>query len=592
MDRSDEFIHVGSLEEVQARSPLVVSRGSVPIVLFRYGDALHAVDNRCPHMGFPLHRGTVEDGILTCYWHHARFDLVSGCTFNLFADDVDSYAMEVRDGEVFLDIRPPRTDPVKRWTRRLQEGMEQNLGLIVGKSVVGLHSSGVTPNEITRQGALYGVRLREDWSSGLTILSAMANLCDHLEGEEQIAPLYHALVHVARDCAGQTPKFAIQPLHNQDIPQEHLKRWFRYFVEVRSTEGAERCLLTAIHKGMSDAQLADLIVTAATDHFYLDDGHVVDFINKAFELLDRIGWQQASQILPSLIRPLCTAARSEERNAWRHPIDLVPLLKEAFDLLPALVEEGRDKSWTRSEALTEALFGDDPATPIEALKEAIRQGAKTVQLAQVVAYAAALRIVRFHVQNEFADWIAVLHSFTYANALHQLLKRAQSPELLRGVFHGAMQVHLDRFFNIPSARLPTRKERREEIEPIQPRLLDLMNLQQQTDDAGQMVYSYLGAGGDGQVLLRTLSEGLLREDAEFHSFQMLEAAVRQYQELDDFSEKTLVMVGAARYLAAHSPTQRAMQQTLRVALRLHRGDPVYEAETNTEAAASGPQAPL
>ena len=338
MDRSDEFIHVGSLEEVQTRSPLVVSRGSVPIVLFRYGDALHAVDNRCPHMGFPLHRGTVEDGILTCYWHHARFDLVSGCTFNLFADDVDSYAVEVRDGEVFIDIRPPRTDPVKRWTRRLQEGMEQNLGLIVGKSVVGLHSSGVTPNEITWQGALYGVQLREDWSSGLTILSAMANLCDHLEGEEQIAPLYHALVHVARDCAGQTPKFAIQPLHNQDIPQEHLKRWFRYFVEVRSTEGAERCLLTAIHKGMSDAQLADLIVTAATDHFYLDDGHVVDFINKAFELLDRIGWQQASQILPSLIRPLCTAARSEERNAWRHPIDLVPLLKEAFDLLPALVE--------------------------------------------------------------------------------------------------------------------------------------------------------------------------------------------------------------------------------------------------------------
>ena len=471
----------------------------------------------------------------------------------------------------------------------------KNLNLIIGKSVVGLHSSGVTPNEITRQGALYGVRQREDWSSGLTILSAMASLCDHLEGEEQIAPLYHGLVHVARDCFGQTPKFAIQPLRNQDIPQEHLKRWFRYFVEVRSTEGAERCLLTAIHKGMSDAQLADIIVTAATDHFYLDDGHVVDFINKAFELLDRIGWQQASQILPSLIRPLCTAARSEERNAWRHPIDLVPLLKETFDLLPALAEEGRDKSWTRSEELTEALLGDDPYTPIEALKEAIGQGAKAVQLAQAVAYAAALRLVRFHVQNEFADWIAVLHSFTYANALHQLLKRAQSPELLRGVFHGAMRVHLDRFFNIPPARLPAadrRKERREEIDPIQPRLLGLMNLQQQTDDAGQMVYSYLEAGGDSKALLRALSESLLREDAEFHSFQMLEAAVRQYHELDDSGEMALVMVGAARYLAAHSPTQRAMQQTLRVALRLHRGDPIYEAETDTNAAASGPEAAL
>jgi nitrite reductase/ring-hydroxylating ferredoxin subunit len=37
------------------------------------------------HMGFPLERGSVADGILTCHWHHARFDLASGCTFDLWA---------------------------------------------------------------------------------------------------------------------------------------------------------------------------------------------------------------------------------------------------------------------------------------------------------------------------------------------------------------------------------------------------------------------------------------------------------------------------------------------------------------------------
>ena len=30
----------------------------------------------------------------------------------------------------------------------------------------------------------------------------------------------------------------------------------------------------------------------------------------------------------------------------------------------------------------------------------------------------------------------------------------QRPELLRGVFHGAMQVYLIRFLNVPPARLP------------------------------------------------------------------------------------------------------------------------------------------
>lgn len=79
-------------------------------------------------------------------------------------------------------------------------------------------------------------------------------------------------------------------------------------------------------------------------------------------------------------------------------------------------------------------------------------------------------------------------------------------------------------------------------------------------------------------LFRVLAESLLREDAEFHSFQVLEAAMRQYGELQDEEERRIAMVAAARYLAAHAPTQRELLQTLRIALRLHRGEPIYEAE--------------
>jgi hypothetical protein len=37
-----------------------------------------------------------------------------------------------------------------------------------------------------------------------------------------------------------------------------------------------------------------------------------------------------------------------------------------------------------------------------------------------------------------------------------------------------------------------------------------------------------------------------------------------------------VLVAAARYLAAHSPTVRAQGQTYRIAQRLHRGENVFE----------------
>ena len=71
-----------------------------------------------------------------------------------------------------------------------------------------------------------------------------------------------------------------------------------------------------------------------------------------------------------------------------------------------------------------------------------------------MSYAAALRVARFHTSNEFSDWITVLHTFTHANAVHQLLHRSPSPELLRGVYHAAMRLYLDRFLNTPAARLP------------------------------------------------------------------------------------------------------------------------------------------
>ena len=47
-------------------------------------------------MGIPLERGSAEDGILTFHWHHARFDLESGCTFDLWADDVPTFPADVR----------------------------------------------------------------------------------------------------------------------------------------------------------------------------------------------------------------------------------------------------------------------------------------------------------------------------------------------------------------------------------------------------------------------------------------------------------------------------------------------------------------
>ena len=583
LEANGHLIRVGPRAEL--RGVTVVSGGRHGIAVFpsSVSEAVYAVDNRCPHMGFPLHKGSVSDGILTCHWHHARFDLESGGTFDPWADDVQTYPTVIEDGIVYVDARPHGDNRVTHAKARLWDGLEQDLNLVVVKNVLALLEADVPPAEILAIGGRFGATYRRGgWAAGLTIHTAMGNLLAKLHPEDQPLALYHGLVNVAGDCAGQPPRFALDPLPTRDAPPgaDRLQRWFRRFIDVRDADGAERALLTAIASDLTPSALADVLASAATDHFFLDGGHTLDFVNKACELLDMIGWQEATMILPSLVPGLAMARRSEELNSWRHPVDLIALLEPEFAKLPELfAAAGGDPAWRASEALTATLLGDDPAAIVSALSAALAAGASLTAVSQAVCYAAALRVARFHTSNEFSDWITVLHTFTHANAVHQLLHRSPSPQLLRGVYHAAMRLYLDRFLNTPAARLPEeRPEKLAELPTDADALLvalrDLLDREQQVQAAALVVHRYLSLGHDPGPMIAELGHVLLREDGEFHSYQMLEAGVALHSELapEDPAAATRVLVAVARYLAAHAPTSRAMLQTAKTARRLQRGD--------------------
>jgi hypothetical protein len=426
-----------------------------------------------------------------------------------------------------------------------------------------------------RIGLEFGARYRRaGWGRGLTILACMANLLPLLDEADRRHALYHGLAAVAEDSAGEPPRFPLRPLPGATPEAAVLKRWLRQLVEVRDAEGAERCLVSAVRSGASPAQLADMLFQVATDHRYIEGGHALDFVNKALETLDVAGWDLAERVLPSLARGLAAAERMEEANSWRHPIDLVAILERAFDELPAALAE-QASSWAGREALVGVLLGDDPHAVADALLDALREGADAAELASAVSYAAALRIARFPTSNEFSDWDTALHTFTFANAVEQGLRRARSAELVRGVFDAAISVYLDRFLNVPATKLPQGGPGAKP-QALLDGFLPLLDRRQQVNTAGQLVADYLGADGDPAALLAHLGSALLREDRDFHTIQMVEAASAQYERLGSGPEAALVLVAAARYLAAHAPTVRAQARTYEIAVRLHRGERLYE----------------
>ena len=561
-----------SLAELHVAGCRTVSIAGRTLVVFEHAGRVFAVDNRCPHMGFPLNRGTVKDGILTCHWHHAKFDLASGCTFDPFADDVQTFSASVLDGEVWVDPRPQLEDARPHWLRKLDDGLEQNLRLLLAKAVIALGEEDEW-RTVAKRAALFGVRNRaEGWSTGLSILAAMVNVRPVLAPDDRQRALYQGLVHVARNTEDHAPNFDLEALAIAERSPGTYRAWFRQFVETRSTAPAERCLRTAIVAGLGPTAVSDLLFAACTDHLFLDTGHTLDFANKACELLDHIGWEHAGEILGALVPHLVQAQRMEETAAWRHPVDLPALIHWAADEFAEAVHTGggRLADWDGHRSLAETILDDDPATALRAIVAAAREGVPLTDLSATVAYAAARRAAHFHISNEFGDWDTVHHCFTYANAVDQALRRAPSPELARGILDGAMAVYLERFLNVPRQPLPQPSGRTASTAALR----DAFDRQQQVDAAADLVANLL-ADGQRDAVLPVLGHVLLREDAGFHAFQIYEAAVRQAVNFAGRPEADDILVGAARFLAAHSPTPRATVQTFEIALRLHRGEALH-----------------
>jgi len=587
-----DFAFAGSLDELKAKGRLVVHGRHRPILVIYDLGHVFALDNRCPHMGFPLERGSLEDGILTCHWHHARFDLESGCTFDLWADDVPICPIEIRNGDVWVKTTFGHANPAAHWRQRFADGLAHDLGLVVAKAVHGQLAADVPRADIVRQVALFGAHNRDGWGVGLTILTALANLLPFLPEEEVYLALFHGARRVAMDCDGEPPRRERAPLGSQRDPTA-LKGWLRRWTNVRHREAAERTLLTAIGSGLSPPVLADILLAAETERAFADTGHSLDFINKAFECLDLIGWEHAPAMLPTIVGQMAAARGAEESTAWRQPTDLVALCEETASQLPELfAARAARNGWSDHAKLARELLGEYPVKMVDALKAAIRAGAAPADLSRSLAYGAALRVALFGTANEHADWETAHHVFTFANAVHQMLNRIGTVSAdglvaaVRAVLHGAMALYLTRYLNVPPARIPG--ENGEELddlpadaETIRASLLDAFDRQRQVDVAARLVARHLTLGHSPQALIATLARAVLREDAGFHAYQMLEAGVRQFTVWGNTDAGRHILIAVARYLAAHSPTERAALQTADIARRLMLG-----AELHQEAGAS------
>jgi nitrite reductase/ring-hydroxylating ferredoxin subunit len=398
-----------------AGRPRVFKRPPLQVALFQVGERVFAVDNRCPHEGYPLAEGKVDEAcVLTCNWHNWKFRLEDGECL-LGGDHVRAYPAKVEDGFVWVDFAEP---PAEVIIRRTQDGLrkafaERDFGRVC-REVSRLRFHGLDP--------LLAVRRAVEWSHdrlefGYT--HAYAAAADWLtlartfaaDWEKGLICLAEAVDHMAFDSLkGRTYPYA--PPGSTFTRQAFLDA-----VEGERTAGAEGMVRRGLADGLHWPDLEEAFVAAALAH-YNDFGHSLIYVYKNAQLLGLAGGELEPYLLPALARHLCYATRE----------DLIPEFRgyaEVLANLPAPAD--RDKGPLHAQALfpvstRDALawvarhIGDHrPQTLYNALLEALARNLLHFDTSFDLAFDRPVR------QN--VGWLDFTHGVTFANAARVMCTR-------------------------------------------------------------------------------------------------------------------------------------------------------------------------
>ncbi len=103
-----KFQRVARLADLPEEGGLAVSIDGVEIGLYRVGDRVYAMEDVCPHAGYPLHEGTVEGTRVVCSGHGWEFDLESGLAPGEQDEEpLVRYPVRVEGEDVLVDFHSP-----------------------------------------------------------------------------------------------------------------------------------------------------------------------------------------------------------------------------------------------------------------------------------------------------------------------------------------------------------------------------------------------------------------------------------------------------------------------------------------------------
>ncbi len=413
---ADTWTRAASLEALERKGRLVWRKDGRQIALFHTPRGVLACNNRCPHEGYPLREGSLDERcILTCNWHNWKFDLRNGR--NLYGGErLRTWPVEIRGGEVWVDLAdPPFAERRAEILASLAEAREDNAYERMAREIARLHRLGADPLDALRDAIRWSAeRMEFGWTHAYAGAADWLALHDENEGDDEtrFACVLESVAHIADDVLRE-------PRHPfPDAVRPWDEEGFVAAVEAEDEVAAVAMLRGGLAAGLGFADFERGLTRAALAH-YNDFGHSLIYVTKAERLVERLGPEVAEPILLSLARGLVFATRE----------DLIP---EFRGYAKALARWGRATNGAEPVPAVWHGLGIDKALA----RAAASSAAPPMRLFHALLGANARNLLTFDAGHEdqvripIADnvgWLSFTHGITFANAVR--LQCARFPEL-------------------------------------------------------------------------------------------------------------------------------------------------------------------
>ncbi len=417
-----DWIDLGELSSLPDGQPALRKGSGRRFVCVRRGDAVHALDDRCPHQGYPLSEGSAQGDVLTCAWHNWKFDVASGsCLFG--GDAVRRYPTRVVEGRVHLDIALD----VEGEAARVEAGLRQALfdddpgravreGLRLGALRPGA-SLGAVERAFEVIAADGAIRAEYGFDHPLAVLADLAGWVERgwISGADALAVVATAAGEASRKLP---PRGA--PGHLPEAPDDTARVALDLAADRREdAEARVRHLCRSL--GVEQAGRRGLLPFAASH--VLDYGHGAIFLAKALELAARFPGASVELLASSAVE-----------LGWATAETALPpfaATRDALDRLAELRLDGPPSGFDRSALEVEILASERQA--VAAVLGVLGAGAEPRAVLLAVARASALRLARFDAswEERLTAEVTVLdvsHALTFCEAA-LTLSRGEDPAL-------------------------------------------------------------------------------------------------------------------------------------------------------------------